>query len=42
MAVISSFWKLRENCNYNKRADSHKKQFGENQISKSFFVKEMC
>ena len=32
MAAISSFLKLREKCNYNKRADSHKEHFGENHI----------
>ena len=38
MKAISTLIKLRENCNYVKRADSHKEQFGENQISTSCFV----
>ena len=37
MTTISSISKLRQNRNYIKLAESHKEQFGENQISISFF-----
>ena len=34
--------KLRQNRNYMKWAESNKEQFGENQISISFFITEIC
>ena len=42
MAAISSFLKLRQNRNYIKWAESNKEQFGENQISISIFITEIC
>ena len=42
MAAISSFLKLRQNRNYIKWTEFNKEQFGENQISISFFITEIC